>query len=85
MGGVTSGAEKAKAAAALAALVLPLEVPTPVPVVPPLPPLPSSAASPAAADPQFPLTLQARVDALQVFSDGPQGSYTDNVRTAVAV
>ena len=79
-GGVTSGAEKAKAAAAVAALVvLPPTEPELLEAVEP----PSKAESPAAAAPQVRLTLQVKVEALQVRSDGPQGSYTDSILVAV--
>ena len=85
-GGTTSGAENRSAvAAAAAAAAAELElVDDEVPLLPPpLPPV-RSAARAAACDPQFPLTLQANVTLLlQVFSDGPHGSKTCNIRMPV--
>ena len=77
-GGVMSGAENRSAVAAAAAEIELVDV-----LPPPLPPV-RSAARAAACDPQFPLTLQAYVALLlQVFSDGPHGSKTVNVRMPV--
>ena len=84
-GGVMSGAENRSAvAAAAAAAAAEFELVDEVLLLPPpLPPV-RSAARAAACDPQFPLTLHAYVALLlQVFSDGPHGSKTVNVRMPV--
>ena len=87
-GGVSSGVANCSVAAAAAAattaaltLMDPVivaeeeEDPLPLPSLPLLPGR-SSSVKLAATTPQFPLMLQAKVTLLQVFSAGPQGSYT---------
>ena len=90
-GGVTSGVANSSAVAAAAATTaMALALMDPVIVEEDeLLPLPSpllpnkSAVKLVASAPQFPLMLQAKVMLLQVFSAGPQGSYTVSDRMAM--
>ncbi len=71
MSGATKASAVAAAAAAMAAELALEEVLVEVePLLLLLLPPPRSAARPAAAEPQFPLTLQVRVEALHVRSAG---------------